>query len=241
MTYVRILRKNDLKKIYRLVTDIIKNCKSEDYKYLFIGPDGVRGTDTYRNGKYTGITFEKPIAIPISVIDAIKSSKAETVELALIEEQGKEYIQFNLKNKKDEALFTIRLNKPCVQYPAFDSVEKLKCIIVDSFTCGTKDLKDALVEMNKISKYVIFEVWLKGIKLKAVDDIGNEKKTIDILTTKSTRPFKIALNPKYVLDYLEKHDSLSVKIHFTHSSSYVWMEEYGESYDYILMPLALID
>ena len=241
MTHVRILRKNDLKKMYRLASDIIKGCKNDDYKYLFIDSEGMRGTDSYRNGKYSGITFDEPIAIPIPVVDAIKGAKAETVELALIKEAGREYIQFNLKGKELESLFTIKLNKPLVQYPAFDSVEKLKCIIVDSFTCGTKDLKDALVEMNKISKYVIFEVWLKGIKLKAVDDIGNEKKTIDILTTKSTRPFKIALNPKYVLDYLEKHDSLSVKIHFTHSSSYVWMEEYGESYDYILMPLALID
>lgn len=242
MTYVRILRKNELKKIYRLVTDIIKGCKSEDYKYLFIGPDGARGTDSYRNGKYSRITFEKPIAIPLPVIDAIKASKAETVELALIEEQGKEYIQFNLKDKKDEALFTIKLNKPCVQYPPFESIERLRSLNEDAFEAGTKDLKDALTEISKISKDCIFEIGVRGLRLRAMDDKGvDEKKIIDIPTTKSTRPFKIALNPKYVLDYLDKHESLTVKMHFCNASTYVWFEEYKDSYDYILMPLALRD
>lgn len=242
MTYVRVLRKNDLKKIYRLVTDIIKNCKSEDYKYLFIGPDGVRGTDTYRNGKYTGITFEKPIAIPIPVIEAIKSSKADTVELALIEELGAENIQFNLKDKEYKSIFTIKLNKPLVQYPAFEPIERLKSLHEDAFECGTKDLKDALTEISKVSKDCVFEISVRGLRLRAMDDKGTEeKKIIDITTTKSTRPFKIALNPKYVLDYLNKHESLSVKMHFCNASTYVWFEEYKDGYDYILMPLALRD
>lgn len=240
MTYVRVLRKNDLNKMYRLVTDIVKNCKSEDYRYLFIGPDGLRGTDTYRNGKYAGITFEKPIAIPIPVIEAIKSSKADTVELALIEELGEENIQFNLKDKEYKALFTIKLNKPFVQYPAFNSVEKLKSLNEDAFEAGTKELKEALVEISKVAKSCIFEIWIKGLRLKT-DTEGVEEKIIDIPTTKSTRPFKIALNPKYVLDYLNKHDSLTVKMHFCNASTYVWFEEYKDSYDYILMPLALRD
>lgn len=242
MTYVKILRKEDLKKIYRLVTDIIKGCKSEDYKYLFIGPNGTCGTDTYRNGKYTGIIFDKPIAIPVPVIDAIKASKAEAVELALIEEQGKEYIQFNLKGKEYEHLFTIKLNKPLVQYPAFESIEKFRDMLEDAFECGTKDLKDALTEISKISKDCIFEMYVRGLRLRAMDDKGmEEKKIIDIPTTKSTRPFKIALNPKYVLDYLDKHESMSVKMHFANSSTYVWFEEYKGNYDYILMPLVLRD
>lgn len=242
MTYVRILRKNELKKIYRLVTDIIKGCKSENYKYLFIGPDGARGTDSYRSGKYSRITFEKPVAIPLPVIDAIKASKAETVELALIEEQGKEYIQFNLKDKKDEALFTIKLNKPCVQYPPFESIERLRSLNEDAFEAGTKDLKDALTEISKISKDCIFEIWVRGVRLRAVNSESmKDIKLIDIPTTESTRPLKIALSPRYLLDYLNKHKSLTVKINFYNSLTYVWIEEYKDSYDYILMPLALIE
>ncbi len=107
---------------------------------------------------------------------------------------------------------------------------------------GTKDLKDALTEISKISKDCIFEIWVRGLRLRAMDDKGvDEKKIIDIPTTKSTRPFKIALNPKYVLDYLDKHESLTVKMHFCNASTYVWFEEYKDSYDYILMPLALRD
>lgn len=242
MTYVRILRKDDLKKMYRLVADIVKRCDVDDLKYLFLDSDGIRGTDRYRCGKYKNITFEKTIAIPISVISAIKSSGAETAELALIEESGQEYILINLMTQKNESLFAIKFKKPLVQHPDFQRVEKIKDNMMDAFECGTKELKETLTEINKISKECIFEMWVRGGRLRAVNSESmKDIKLIAMPTTKSTRPFKIALSPKYLLDYLNKHKSLTVKINFYNSLTYVWIEEYKDSYDYILMPLALIE
>lgn len=234
-----IYTKNDLKKIYKLATDIVKGCEYKDYKYLFIEPDGTRGTDTYRIGKYEGITFEKHIAIPLEVIEAIKSSKAEFVELTLNQEQGKEYIIFDLKNKKNEILFTIKLNKPNIQNPNFESIEKLKNLSEDIFEANTKELKEALIKANKISKHCIFEIYSKSYKLIVIND-NEDEEIINISASTSTKPFKIALNIKYVLDYLNRLEDPTVKMYFCNSSTFVWFKEDKNNYSYILMPLTLM-
>lgn len=237
MTYVRIFNKKELKKLYRLLDNIAKDCKEEKYKYIFIGQDGMRGADSYRIGKYSKIVFEKPVAIPLKVVVGIKVINPESMELALIEDK---VIQCNLKNK-DGVIYSIKLDKPNIPYPAFEKVDYWKKDYIDVFEAKTEDLKIALKEINKVAPRCIFEITTKGVILIGVDEDRKEKKRIEIKPTKATRPFKIMLNPKYMLDYLRKSKDLTVKIRFLNSSSYVWFEESGENYDYILMPIAMVD
>ncbi len=47
-TEFRVLNIGELKKIYNLATDIVKGCKKNNYKYIFMGSNGVKATDSYR-------------------------------------------------------------------------------------------------------------------------------------------------------------------------------------------------
>ena len=232
---MKTLNKIELKKIYTLASDIVKNCKSEKYQYIYLDSTAARATDEYRLGAYKGYFFEKKIAIPYEVIKVVKSVNPVKVDIDLKENK----IELKLIDKNDSEIFTITFNEPNIILPIFNLIEQQLNDYIDCMEFGVQDLKRALETNAVYSNECIFDLMDSETKLISVK---NDKilHTTYIKGAKKTRPFKIVLNPNFVLDYLKKcTKSLNIKIEFRNPSCFVHMGEYMDAYRYIIMPIAL--
>lgn len=234
---MKTLNKIELKKIYTLASDIVKNCKNEKYQYIYLDPTAARATDEYRLGAYKGYFFEKKIAIPYEVIKVVKSVNPVKVDIDLKENK----IELKLIDKNDSEIFTIAFNEPNIILPIFNLIEQQLNDYIDCMEFGVQDLKRALETNAVYSNEYIFDLMDSETKLISVKN-DNDKilHTTYIKGVKKTRPFKIVLNPNFILDYLKKcTKSLNVKIEFRNSSCFIHMKEYMDAYRCIIMPIAL--
>lgn len=235
-TEFRVLNIEELKKIYNLATDIVKECKKNNYKYIFMGPNGVKVTDSYRLAAYAGFFFEKFVAVPYDVIMSIKAVNPFKVEMV-----KDKFLSFKLIDKNETEIFTISVVEPNVLIPKFDFLEKELENYIDCMEFGRQELKEALEICAKYSNSCIFDLMEQRVKLEAVEN-DEILHSIKMGVVKKTRPFKIVLDPNYVLNYVKKaSNSITIKISFRNSSSFVHMKEYGKAYDFILMPIAFRD
>lgn len=239
MKEVKTLNKIELKKIYNLTADILKDCNDERYQYVFLGPDAVRVVDGYRQGKYNGYFFESPVAIPHEVIQTIKGVNPFKVEM--MRDEG--ILTFKLIDKKDDEIFTIKIGEPKINIPDFEMIEKRLKDYVDCMEFETQYLQTALILYKKQSNKYIFDLMNKQPVMIIVDKKDRVHTTLEMRCfNKKTRPFKIALDPKFLLDYVKRiKGSDTVKIEFLNSSTFVHLSEYKDAYDYILMPIAMVD
>lgn len=230
----RVFNTEELEKIYRLVADIVKSAKQDDYQYVYIGPNGAHGTDSYRLGVYREITNYTLIAISYQVIEAIKVIKPNQMRVTNEDRR----IICELLDKNSDLIVKIIKDKSYTNIPEFSEIDREGENYVDYIEMGTKELKEALTEIDKFGKNCIFEVKNGKLTLRATDKIGTEK-VVEIYRIKATAPIRIALKIKFILKYLNRLNSMSVKMYYRNPYAFVRFTGYKETYEYTIMPLIL--
>lgn len=231
-----ILNKDDLKIMYKLVNDIVKKSKKKCFRNIFIDDSGMIGADETRLGKYSKITFDKKITIPVEVIKAIKILIPDSIEIELIND----LVEITLKDNLSQTIFSIVFKYQNPYQINFKNIELKKYNCSEIFEIEADELKHSITYLSKKSSTCIFEIKSREVELVAIDDNNNEIERININSTKSTSSIKIAFEINYILDYLKNLKNEAIKMYFINSSSLVCFEECENIYEYILMPVALV-
>lgn len=226
----------DLEKIYRLGTDILtKLTKNTDWDYIFICPNGIKATDSYRLGFYKGVYGSEEVPIPKNVVKMLKTIKAKIVKF----KKNDNKLELECLSGDNKTLI-ISTDIPTSTKAKFEFIENqlenyYKCLTVNSGEL--KRILKAALEKSTICAFSFNEKLTKVI----IYDKNKRECGEEILKTAvSTHSTKILLDPRFLFDYVKKmEDDVPVKIYYENSSCFIYGRECENAYGYVLMPIAL--
>lgn len=86
-------------------------------------------------------------------------------------------------------------------------------------------------------KPIVFSIQDGEIELKIVSTIGSMNEKISI--NKEGKDLMIGFNPKFLLDALKVIDDETIDIYFLNSKAPMYMKDENESYNYLILPVAM--
>lgn len=86
-------------------------------------------------------------------------------------------------------------------------------------------------------KPIVFSIQDEEIELKIISTIGSMNEKINI--TKEGKDLMIGFNPKFLLDALKVIDDETIDIYFLNSKAPMYMKDEKESYNYLILPVAM--